>query len=44
MRKEKDKIKIIALGGLGEIGKNITALYTNHTMSTQHGRPIFKVI
>lgn len=26
MRKEKDKIKIIALGGLNEIGKNITAI------------------
>lgn len=26
MRKEKDKIKIIALGGLSEIGKNMTAI------------------
>ena len=26
MRKEKDKIKIIPLGGLNEIGKNLTAI------------------
>ena len=26
MRKEKDKIKIIPLGGMNEIGKNITAI------------------
>ncbi|MCH3964088.1 MAG: ribonuclease J [Clostridium sp.] len=26
MRKEKDKVKIIPLGGLGEIGKNMTAI------------------
>lgn len=25
MKKEKDKVKVIPLGGLGEIGKNITA-------------------
>ena len=31
MRKEKEKIKIIALGGLNEIGKNITAIeYKNN--------------
>lgn len=26
MRKEKEKIKIIPLGGLNEIGKNLTAI------------------